>query len=149
MRRWLQAVGLVMVGVGLSGCSFLSQIATTSPGTPAPPAGPYEPVRRGGGLLFVSGQLGTRDDGTLVSGGIQPETRRALEKIQALVESEGSTMDRVVKCTVFLADVAEWDAMNEVYARFFPGRKPARTAVGGIGVPRFGRVEIECIAAVG
>jgi len=134
---------------GLGGCSLLGQLATTTPGSPAPPAGPYEPVRRAGGLLFLAGQLGTRDDGSLVPGGIGAETRRALEKIRALVESEGSSMDRVVKCSVFLADIAEWDAMNVEYAKFFPGRKPARTAVGGIGVPREGRVEIECIAGVG
>ncbi len=143
---------VVVTGVAallLGGCSFLSQIATATPESPAPPAGPYEPVRRGGGLLFMAGQLGTRDDGSLVSGGIGPETRRALEKIKALVESEGSTMDRVVKCSVFLADIAEWDAMNVEYARFFPGRKPARTAVGGIGLPRMARVEIECVASVG
>lgn len=144
-----RVVALGLVGLLLGGCSFLSQIATATPESPAPPAGPYEPVRRAGGLLFLAGQLGTRDDGTLVSGGIGPETRRALEKIRALVESEGSTMDRVVKCSVFLADVAEWDAMNVEYARFFPGRKPARTAVGGIEIPRSGRVEIECIASVG
>jgi len=146
VRRVVVAVGAAIV---LGGCSFLSQIATATPDSPAPPAGPYEPVRRAGGLLFLAGQLGTRDDGSLVSGGIGPETRRALEKIKALVESEGSTMDRVVKCSVFLADVLEWDAMNVEYAKFFPGRKPARTAVGGIEIPRSGRVEIECIASVG
>jgi len=134
----------------LGGCTLVSQIATTpASDAPVPPAGPYEPVRRAGGLLFLSGQIGTRDDGTLVAGGVQAETRRALERVKSLVESEGSSMDRVVKCTVFLADIAEWDAMNEAYARFFPGRKPARTAVGGIGIPRQGRVEIECVAAVG
>lgn len=138
------------LALALSGCSLLSQISTTPTGDgPAPPAGPYEPVRRAGEVLFLSGQIGARDDGTLVTGGVQAETRRALERVKALVESEGSSMERVVKCTVYLADIAEWDAMNEAYARFFPGRKPARTAVGGLGIPRQGRVEIECVAAVG
>ncbi len=150
MPRSYRAVSAGMfVLVVLSGCSLLSQISTTPPEGPAAPIGPYEPVRRGGGLLFLSGQIGTRDDGTLVAGGVQPETRRALERVKALVESEGSSMDRVVNCTVHLADIAEWDAMNEVYARFFPGRKPSRTAVGGVGIPRQGRVEITCVAAVG
>jgi 2-iminobutanoate/2-iminopropanoate deaminase len=143
-------VGAILaVAIGVLGCGPGTGGAperTAGGGPSAPPAGPYEAVRRGGGLLFLAGQLGTLDDGSLVPGGIQPETRRALEKIRALVEGEGSTMDDVVKCTVFLADVAEWDAMNVVYAGFFPGRKPARTAVGGIGVPREGRVEIECLA---
>jgi reactive intermediate/imine deaminase len=147
--RRAQAAGMALLMAMTSGCAALTSAMASGSGSPAPPAGPYEAVRRAGGLLFLAGQLGTRDDGTLVAGGIQPETRRALEKIKALVESEGSTMDRVVKCTVFLADVTEWDAMNVEYAKFFPGRKPARTAVGGIGVPRMGRVEIECIAAVG
>jgi 2-iminobutanoate/2-iminopropanoate deaminase len=141
-------MGALLTAPLFAGCSVIGAVAGGG-GTPAPPAGPYEAVRQGGGLLFLAGQLGTRDDGSLVPGGIQPETRRALEKIKALVESEGSTMDRVVKCTVFLADVAEWDAMNVEYAKFFPGRKPARTAVGGIGIPRMGRVEIECVASAG
>lgn len=147
VSRATSVIAVSATGLVLGGCAALSSVVTGGGGAPAPPAGPYEAVRRAGGLLFLAGQLGTRDDGTLVPGGVQPETRRALEKIKALVESEGSTMDRVVKCTVFLADIAEWDAMNVEYAKFFPGRKPARTAVGGIGVPRMGRVEIECIAA--
>ena len=78
--------------------------------------------------------------------GIQPETRIALESIQARLERYGSSMDRVLKCTVFMADMAEWDDMNEVYTEFFPENKPARTSVG-IRLNRNARVEIECIAA--
>lgn len=147
--RLASALALLLT-VALAACSVSSQAGGASPAAgPAPAAGPYEPVRRAGGLLFLSGQIGAQADGSLVAGGIAAETRRALERVQALVESEGSTMDRVVKCTVFLADVTEWDAMNEVYASFFRGRKPARSAVGGIEIPRAGRVEIECIATVG
>ena len=79
--------------------------------------------------------------------GIQPETRAALESIQDALERFGSSMDRVLKCTVFLADMAEWSAMNEVYTEFFPENKPARTAVGASGLSGNGRVEIECMAA--
>lgn len=144
-------VGIVAASLLLlSGCSVVSGISSTPSTGPAPAIGPYEPVRRAGNLLFLSGQIGTRDDGTVVSGGIGAETKRALERVKALVESEGSTMDRVVKCTVFLVDVAEWDAMNAVYATFFTaGRKPARSAVGGVMLPREARVEIECVATVG
>jgi 2-iminobutanoate/2-iminopropanoate deaminase len=102
---------------------------------------PYSEGVRYGGLLFLAGKLG--GGGEL---GIQPETRIALESIQDALERFGSSMDRVVKCTVFLADMAEWGAMNEVYAEFFPENKPARTAVGA-GMPGTARVEIECIAA--
>ncbi len=136
------------VSAALSGCSVVSSAGTPPAAAPAPSGGPYEPVRRAGDLLFLAGQIGARADGSLEPGGIGPETRRALERVKALVESEGSTMDRVVKCSVFLLDISEWDAMNAVYTTFFTGRKPARTAVGSIGIPAGGRVEIECIATV-
>ena len=102
---------------------------------------PYSEGVRYGGLLFLAGKLGGGGER-----GIQPETRIALESIQDALERFGSSMDRVVKCTVFLADMAEWGAMNEVYAEFFPENRPARTAVGA-GMSGTARVEIECIAA--
>lgn len=116
-----------------------------------PPAGrtdaPYSEVVRVGDLLFLAGKLGIEPEtGELPEGGIQPETRQAMENIKAVVEREGSTMDRVVKCTVFLADIGEWAAMNEVYTQFFPKNRPARSAVGKSGLGRDARVEIECIA---
>ena len=77
---------------------------------------------------------------------MQAETRRTLESIKDALERFGSSMDRVVKCTVFLVDMSEWSAMNEVYAEFFPENKPARTAIG-ISLGGDTRVEIECIAA--
>lgn len=109
---------------------------------------PFSEAVRVGNLLFLSGQIGTTADG-LVPGGIGPETRQTLENIKATVEKYGSSMDEVVKCTVFLADIAEWPAMNEVYATFFPMNKPARSAVAGSGLALNSRVEIECIATVG
>jgi reactive intermediate/imine deaminase len=82
----------------------------------------------------------------LATGGIQAETRQTLENIKAALQPLGATMDDVVKCTVFLADMAEWPAMNEVYVTFFPTNKPARSAVAVSGLARNARVEIECIA---
>ena len=105
------------------------------------PRAPYSEGVRHGGLLFLAGKLGGGGER-----GIQPETRIALESIQDALERFGSSMDRVLKCSVFLADMAEWGAMNEVYAEFFPENKPARTAVGA-GLSGTNRVEIECIAA--
>jgi 2-iminobutanoate/2-iminopropanoate deaminase len=105
------------------------------------PRAPYSEGVRYGGLLFLAGKTGGGGDP-----GVQPETRRALESIADALERFGSSMDRVVKCTVFLADMAEWGAMNQVYAEFFPENKPARTAVG-ISLSGNTRVEIECIAA--
>jgi reactive intermediate/imine deaminase len=110
---------------------------------------PFSDAVRAGEFLFVSGKIGNEPGQLkLVPGGIQPETRQALENIKAAVERYGSSMDRVVKCTVFLADMAEWGKMNEVYVQFFPKNKPARSALGASGLALGARVEIECIAAV-
>lgn len=97
---------------------------------------------RYGGIVYLSGKLGVRPER-----GIGPETRAALQSIKDALERYGSSMDRVLKCTVMLADMAEWGAMNEVYTEFFPENKPARSAFGASGLAAEGRVEIECMAA--
>ena len=109
---------------------------------------PFSSAVRVDNLLFLSGMLGNLPGtSNLAEGGIQPETRQTLENIKRVVEQFGSSMDRVVKCTVFLADIAEWGAMNEVYKTYFPN-KPARSALGSSGLALDARVEIECIAVV-
>lgn len=109
---------------------------------------PFSTAVRVDNMLYLSGALGFEPDtGKLAAGGIQPETRQTLENIKASLEMFGSSMDRVVKCTVFLADIAEWGAMNEVYITYFPN-KPARSAVGDIGLGLGARVEIECMAVI-
>jgi len=105
------------------------------------PRAPYSEGVRYGGLIFLAGKTGGPGPS-----GVQAETRRTLESIEDALERFGSSMDRVVKCTVFLVDMDEWGAMNEVYSEFFPENKPARTAVG-ISLGGDTRVEIECIAA--
>ncbi len=109
---------------------------------------PFSSAVRVDNLLFLSGALGivpgTRE---LAEGGIQAETRQTLENISRTLENFGSSMDKVVKCTVFLADIAEWGAMNEVYSTYFPN-KPARSALGASGLALNARTEIECIAVV-
>ena len=129
----------------------LSACASTQPATylatTSGPARPFSPAVRVNGFLFLSGQLGTDSAGALVPGGIQPETRQALENIRALLQRSGSSMARVVKCTVFLADMREWATMNEVYVTFFaPDKRPARSAMGASGLALNARVEIECLA---
>lgn len=112
------------------------------------PVRPFSPAVRANGFLFLAGQIGTDASGRVVPGGIQPETRQTMENIRAALARYGSSMDRVVKCTVFLADMREWDAMNEVYVTFFDaGRRPARSAMGVNGLALGARVEIECLAA--
>jgi reactive intermediate/imine deaminase len=109
---------------------------------------PFSAAVRVGNLMFLSGQLGlvpgTRE---LAEGGIQPETRQTMENIAQTLEDFGSSIDNVVKCTVFLADMDEWGAMNEVYRTFFDN-PPARSALGASGLALGARVEIECIAVV-
>ncbi len=101
-----------------------------------------------GGLVFLSGQIGTDASGKLVPGGIAAEARQTMENIKAAAENNGSSMERIVKCTIFLADVGEWQAFNEVYVTFFASnRLPARSALGASGLALGARTEVECIAA--
>jgi reactive intermediate/imine deaminase len=110
---------------------------------------PFSEAVRVGHMLYLSGQLGyDRASSKLVEGGIGPETRKTLENIKATLEKHGSSMGEVVKCTVFLADIKEWAAMNEVYVSYFPTNPPARSALGSSGLALGARTEIECMATV-
>jgi 2-iminobutanoate/2-iminopropanoate deaminase len=109
----------------------------------------YSPGVRVGNLLFLSGMIGVRP-GTreLVPGGIAAETRQALENVRAALRESGLELRDAVKCTVFLADMRDYEAMNVAYTEFFPQDPPARSAVGVTGLPLSARVEIECLALV-
>ena len=111
---------------------------------------PFSEAVRVGETLYVSGQIGNAP-GTLklVPGGIAAEAQQTLENMKAVLERHGSSMDRVVKCTVFLADMKEWPAFNEVYLKYFTKNLPARSALGALGLALGARVEMECIAVVG
>ena len=112
------------------------------------PVRPFSPAVRANGFLILSGQIGTDSAGVVVTGGIVPETRQTMENIKRVLEQNGSSMDQVVKCTVFMADMKEWPTMNEVYVTFFnEARRPARSALGATGLALNARVEIECLAA--
>jgi reactive intermediate/imine deaminase len=110
--------------------------------------GPFSEAVRVDNILFLSGVLGTDSTGRLAAGGIGAETKQALENIKATLERNRLGMSDVVKCTAMLADIAEWGAMNAVYATYFTGSKPARSAFGSSGLVRGARIELECIAAV-
>ena len=112
-----------------------------------PPRNPFSPAVRVGSLIYLAGTLGTRPEGGLVPGGIQGETRQAMENMRRTLGAMGLGLDRLVKCTVFLADLAEWPAMNEVYRSYFPDQKyPARAAVQAT-LLNGARVELDCVAA--
>jgi 2-iminobutanoate/2-iminopropanoate deaminase len=109
---------------------------------------PFSDAARAGGLLFVSGQLGVRPgERSVVAGGIEAETAQALDNIRAILARNGASLADVVKCTAFLADMADWPRMNEVYRRHFPDALPARSALGAAGLAFGARIELECIAA--
>jgi reactive intermediate/imine deaminase len=113
---------------------------------------PFSSAVRVGNMLYLSGQMGTViENGTprLVAGGIEAEARQTLDNIKAILDKAGSSMDRVVECKVMLADMSEWPTLNGIYATYFPGPKPARSAWGANGLALGGRVEITCIATVG
>ena len=111
--------------------------------------GPYSQAIRVGDLVYTAGQLGIDPaTGKLVEGGIQAQTRQALTNLAAVLEAAGSDPAHVVKTTVFLQDIGEFKAMNEVYATFFPQEPPARSAVEVAALPLGARVEIEAVAVV-
>ena len=147
------ALAFLLPALVLTGCAGDTASRETVAFERVPMAGggalPFSAAVRVGPLLYLSGQLGTDSTLRLVPGGIGPETRQALENIRSIVAGAGGSMDRIVKCTVMLADMREWDAMNVVYAEFFPRNKPARSALGANGLALGARVEIECIALAG
>jgi 2-iminobutanoate/2-iminopropanoate deaminase len=110
---------------------------------------PFSEAVRVGHMLYLSGQLGyDAKTSRLVEGGIEAETRQTMENIKEVLEKHGSSLAEVVKCTVFLADIQEWAAMNSVYITYFPGNPPARSALGSSGLALGARTEIECMATV-
>jgi len=111
--------------------------------------GPYSQAIKAGGIVFASGQIPIDPrTGEFVAGGIGEQTERVLKNLAAVLEAAGSSLEQVVKTTVFLADMKDFAAMNEVYGRFFSGVTPARATVAAAGLPRDARVEIEAIAVV-
>jgi 2-iminobutanoate/2-iminopropanoate deaminase len=111
------------------------------------PMGPYSQAIRANGFIFISGQ-GALDPATgqLVEGGIDQQAARTLDNLKAIVEAAGSSLDHAVKVSVFLKDMNDFSAMNEVYTRYFPQNRPARTTVEVARLPRDIRIEIDLIA---
>jgi 2-iminobutanoate/2-iminopropanoate deaminase len=126
---------------------MLSAVSTGS----APKAlGPYSQAIRAGQFLFVSGQVPIDPaTGNLVEGDISEQTRRALQNIGAILTAAGASFQQVVRTTVYLADLSDFAAMNEVYATFFTSPQPARSTIQAARLPRDARVELDVIAFLG
>ena len=111
---------------------------------------PFSEAVRVGNMLYLSGQIGVVPGSLkLVAGGTKEEARQTMENIKTTLEAHGFGMRNIVKCTVMLADMADWPAFNDIYKTFFTGNYPARSAFGANGLALGARVEVECIAAVG
>jgi 2-iminobutanoate/2-iminopropanoate deaminase len=109
--------------------------------------GPYEQALKVDGWVFTSGQIALDPTtGAMVEGGIGAQTRQVLENLRAVLEAAGTSMSRVVKTTVYMTNLADFQKMNEVYAEYFPQDKPARSTVGVAALPRGALVEIDAIA---
>ena len=142
---------LFIAALVLAGCARIQPSTEPEFLTPyGPPRFPFSPAVRVGNMLYLSGQLGLVP-GTpqLADTGIAGQTLQALENVKALLVYAGSSLERVVRCTVFLTDMRDYGKMNEVYATYFPKDPPARSTVAGSGLALGARVEIECMATVG
>ena len=112
--------------------------------------GPYSQAIRAGGFLFCSGQIPLEPaTGKMVEGGIEAQTERVLSNLEAVLAAGGATLASVVKTTVYLADLADFPAMNGVYARFFPHEPPARATIQAARLPAGALVEIDAVALTG
>jgi 2-iminobutanoate/2-iminopropanoate deaminase len=125
------------------------RIVIRTEAAPAPFQGaPYSQAIRNGDLVFVSGQLGLKPGDTSISGSVQDQTEQIFHNLKAILEEAGSGLDRVVKTTVFLTDLGDFQGMNEVYARHVGEERPARSTVEISALPSGALVEIEAIATV-
>ena len=164
MSSWWMRVGVCMALGAVSGCSIVERTdrAQTTSDDEAPrkeiiqPEGVarlpvFSSAVRSGDFIFLSGALGALpgvNPPQLVEGGIEAETHQTMANIIAVLDAAGATLDDLIKCTVFLADIDDYAAMNSVYVEYFPTDPPARSALAGSGLALGALVEIECIAAV-
>jgi len=111
--------------------------------------GPYSQAIKANGFVFASGQIPIDPaTGEFVAGGIREQTEQVLKNLSEVLKAAGTSLEHVVKTTVFLADMKEFTVMNEVYAQYFKGETPARATVAAAGLPRDARVEIEAVALI-
>jgi len=118
----------------------------TSRGAPAA-IGPYTQAIKVDDWVWTSGQIGLDpESGEMVEGGVAAQTERALQNLEAVLSIAGSSMQQAVRCTVYLVDMADFEAVNEVYAKFFRDPPPARSTVAVAGLPKGALVEVDCVA---
>lgn len=148
MSRYAVLVAAVlMVFIGLPRGTESAEVTKFNDGPLKDMGLPFSESVRVGDVLFLSGVLGMTADGKLAPGGVTAEAGQAMQNIADVLERRGLSMQDIVKCTVFLADISEWAAFNEVYKSYMKPPYPARSALGANGLAENARLEIECIAA--
>ena len=148
MRMPVMLLAAVAACVVVSPAVAKRKVEYLNSGKVLPKTLPFSEAVRVGHVLYLSGQIGVMPGTTkIVAGGIKEETRQAMQNIKTSLETNGYSMNDLVKCTAMLADIAEWGAFNEVYKTYFDKHYPARSAFGASGLALGARVEIECIAA--
>ena len=123
---------------------FIMQIISTPDAAQA--IGPYSQAIKAGGFIFTSGQIALKPDGEFVAGGVEAQARQVLQNLAAILKEAGATLQDAVKTTIFLADMGDFAAVNEIYAAAFGEHKPARSTVQVAKLPKGALVEIEVIA---
>jgi 2-iminobutanoate/2-iminopropanoate deaminase len=149
---WLALIGLAIAGLALAADPSMRRARSEYypvTGLPAAMHLPFSEAVRVGDMLYLSGMIGTNKSGTLVPGGMAAEAAQAMDNIGATLRRHGSSFDRVVQCTVALADIKDWPAFNDVYRRYFSDHFPARMAYATAGLALGARVEVQCNATVG
>ncbi len=152
--RWLNSLVVILAALIIATSLFISRVDEEEPRREVvaipgllPEGVPFSPAVRAGGLIFLSGQIGilpgTRE---LVEGGIESETRQTMENISKVLEAAGVGFEDIVKCTIFLTDIADWPTFNEIYSEYFPADPPARSAFAATGLALGAVTEVDCIA---
>jgi len=137
---------LLVLIIALSGCSKEASVIST--GSAPGAIGPYSQAIAYGDMIYTSGQIGLDPTaGTLVEGGIEAQTKQALENVRSILTAHGSDMGKVVKVTIYMTDLTDFDTVNTIYAGYFTGNYPARSCVQVSALPKGALIEIEAVAA--
>ena len=145
----MKLLRLAALSFGLIGFGSLAMAEAEYVTLHGNPALPFSSAVRVGEMLYLSGDIGVKE-GKLVAGGMTAEAKQTMENIKATLAHFGAGMDAIVKCQIFLADMSEWQAFNEVYVTYFAAdRRPARAAFGVNGLALGARTEVDCVAWLG
>jgi 2-iminobutanoate/2-iminopropanoate deaminase len=150
LARWLYLLPMALTPAFLTAtCAASEPEFHAKENAPPGMSLPFSEAVRAGDMLYLSGEIGTDASGKLVAGGMKAEAKQVMDNIGANLARHGSSFERVVQCTVALADIADWPAFNEIYRGYFKQHFPARMAFAASALALGARVEVQCNAALG